>query len=266
MTKGVNTPMRIAKSKNKKKERENRPVLTSADETEKVYSHQMMQMQSVFGNQAIMSMMRRLYGDQSGEGQLSNVAQEREKKMVVPEVVPISRTWDGESIGIRVYLRRNQFHYIGRSRFGSSEDKQREKKDQMNQDSDQNEREYEQEQLEKKQFTSYQKEERGERKSLFHPFGEKDRDEEKEQARKYYSSRTISDDGVEQFDEDESSIDKKMSNLLKFGRFTFLSAYPFIVKQLKRKKKEEEKKGKKRRKKSSFSRLKARFLHDKGGV
>lgn len=242
--------MRKQDHKNKKKTRNDKLQQVEPEQlNKKKFSHQVMQMQTLYGNRVVERTIRKMNKkEESVDAQNSP-----EMNFLDPELVPVHRSWNDEQIsGMRVYLTRNQFHYNHQSKLPKKQTAQTIETDKSGQLNDQ-----------KGEETRKVDDEIGHSNSTL---AHTNKNETKNQdAKKYFTSRHAKSD-IDSSHEIETpspstevdNLEDTISEVIKYGRFSFIGAYPHILLALRKNKKEENNKNKSR-KKSKLSRYRNRF-------
>lgn len=205
----------------------------------KVFSHKVMQMQSLYGNRIVERTMNQL----KWQNELNSEENIANSHYLEPEFVPIYRSWtDKQSTGMRMYLTRNQFHFEHRN--------ERSLKNETKANGRQS------------ASTEYSDE------SIYYPYGQQINNKQKgdpEEAKKYYSSlspnTSSSRKELSEATNHEGHFENYLFKLVKYGRFSFIGAYPYVISALRKRKKQADK----QRKKSKMSRFSKRFSTENEG-
>lgn len=246
--------MRKQERKHRKKIGDRTPLASQHEQADaKVFSHQVMQMQSLYGNKAVERTINQI------NKKNNNMTDETESvtNFIEPKLIPIQRSWNKDDVlGMRMYLTREQFHYNPRSE--RSEKKMAETDAKFGQ-----KKEIDDAASGDSSVVTPQHIQKEKKKDANFTLASQSKGKEKnEEAKRYFTSQTTGDlDDVKTSPSitEEENLDSKIEKMIKYGRFSFIGAYPSMLLAVRRRKKKEGKDMKEKRKKSTFSRLKKRF-------
>lgn len=227
------------KLRRKKEKVEKRVISVEENETvekeKKITSHPVMQMQSFFGNRAIALAIKnneRFLRNRKGRSRrLADTLQS-------VQFIPIYRFPNSPQVGVRMYLTKEQYHYDHRLYLP----KKRKDQDRPEENVP--------DQRKEKVAPLKKRTQIGSNSGLFHLDQNNEIEETNSKAREHFLRQT-------QKSDKNMSLQEMIQKKIKQGRFSFLSAYPLLVKMIRQINKEKQKE----RKKSKISRLSSRFLN-----
>lgn len=238
--------MRKQEQRNKKKTRHDKLQQVEPEQlNKKKFSHQVMQMQSLYGNRVVERTLKKMNHHRKESIDTPNSP---EMNFLDPEIVPIYRSWNDEQIsGMRLYLTRNQFYYNHRSKLPKKQTAQTIEVDKS---------------VWLKDKTGKVDDEIDQSKNTLAPTSLTNKKTKNQDAKKYFTSLHSKSD-VDSSQEIETSspstevenLEHMYSKMIKHGRFSFIEAYPMILLALMKRKNSEKDNGNKPRKKSKLSRF-----------